>query len=85
MICWWALPTLRYILLPSPRHGRGVDSSEEKRELFIQDSQNAIRKAKLDGMREKAIAIARELLDVLDIETISQKTGLSITEIQDLT
>jgi predicted transposase/invertase (TIGR01784 family) len=57
----------------------------EKREIFIQDSQNAIRKAKLDGMQEKAIAIARELLDVLDIETISQKTGLSITEIQDLT
>jgi len=57
----------------------------EKREIFIQDSQNAIRKAKLDGMREKAIAIARELLDVLDIETISQKTGLTIAEIQDLT
>ncbi|MEQ8384709.1 MAG: Rpn family recombination-promoting nuclease/putative transposase [Coleofasciculus sp. A1-SPW-01] len=61
----------------------------EKREIFIQDSQNAIRKAKLEGkeegMNEKANAIARELLDVLDIETISQKTGLSITEIQDLT
>ncbi|EDX76484.1 conserved hypothetical protein [Coleofasciculus chthonoplastes PCC 7420] len=61
----------------------------EKREIFIQDSQNAIRKAKLEGkeegMQEKAIAIARELLDVLDIETISQKTGLSIAEIQDLT
>ena len=56
----------------------------EKREIFIQDSQNAIRKAKLDGMREKAITIARELLDVLDIETISQKTGLSIAEIQEL-
>ncbi|MEQ9553681.1 MAG: Rpn family recombination-promoting nuclease/putative transposase [Coleofasciculus sp. G3-WIS-01] len=61
----------------------------EKREIFIQDSYNAIRKAKLEGkeegMREKAIAIARELLDVLDMETISQKTGLSIAEIQELT
>ncbi|MEQ8997236.1 MAG: Rpn family recombination-promoting nuclease/putative transposase [Coleofasciculus sp. B1-GNL1-01] len=61
----------------------------EKRELFIHDSQNAIRKAKLEGkeegMNEKANAIARELLDVLDVETISQKTGLSIAEIQDLT
>ena len=65
----------------------------EKRELFIQDSYNAIRKAKLEGKKEgkeegrqeKAMAIARELLDVLDIETISQKTGLSIRDIQKLT
>ncbi len=60
----------------------------EKREIFIHDSQNAILKAKYEGrqegMREKAIAIARELLDVLDVETISQKTGLSITDIQNL-
>lgn len=64
---------------------KGELEALEKREIFIQDSQNAIRKAKLDGMQEKAIAIARQLLDVSDIETISQKTGLSITEIQDLT
>ena len=60
----------------------------EKREMFIHDSQNAILKAKQqgreEGKREQAIAIARELLDILDIETISQKTGLSITEIENL-
>lgn len=64
----------------------------EKREIFIHDSQNAILKARQEGrdegmqrgMKEKAIAIARELLDVLDIETISQKTGLSVREIQEL-
>jgi predicted transposase/invertase (TIGR01784 family) len=36
------------------------------------------------GMHQKAIEIARELLDVLDIQTISQKTGLSVAEIQKL-
>lgn len=64
----------------------------EKREIFIHDSQNAILKAKQEGreegmqrgMKAKAMAIACELLDVLDIETISQKTGLSVREIQEL-
>ncbi|HBB31391.1 MAG TPA: transposase, partial [Cyanobacteria bacterium UBA9273] len=57
----------------------------EKKEIFIHDSHNALIKARQEGMKEKAIAIARELLDVLDIETISQKTGLSIAEIENLT
>jgi predicted transposase/invertase (TIGR01784 family) len=37
-----------------------------------------------EGMKQKAIAIARELLDVLDIETICQKTGLTVAEVQQL-
>ncbi len=36
------------------------------------------------GMEQKSIEIAKNLLDVLDNETISLKTGLSITVIQDL-
>ena len=32
-------------------------------------------------MQEKAKEIARQLLDALDVETISQKTGLSVEEI----
>jgi hypothetical protein len=48
--------------------------------------------AKLDGIEEgiemgeknKTIEIAKNLLDILDNETISLKTGLSITEIQTL-
>ena len=36
------------------------------------------------GERNKAIEIAKSLLDVLDIETISIKTGLSIKEIEDI-
>jgi len=37
-----------------------------------------------EGKKEKQTEIAKNLLDVLDIETISKKTGLSITEIKKL-
>ncbi|GET42551.1 hypothetical protein MiSe_73690 [Microseira wollei NIES-4236] len=37
-----------------------------------------------EGMRQKAIAIARQLLDRLDDETISQTTGLSLSEVRRL-
>ena len=64
----------------------------ERREMFIYDQQGAILKAaqesreegREEGMREKAIAIARQLLDRLDDETISQTTGLSLSEVRRL-
>lgn len=68
----------------------------EKRQMFLHDNRNALLKAQQDGLQkgieqgrqegiqEKAREIARQLLDVLDAETISQKTGLSITEIEQL-
>jgi predicted transposase/invertase (TIGR01784 family) len=37
-----------------------------------------------EGMREKALEIARQLLNVLDNQTISQTTGLSVEDIQNL-
>ena len=37
-----------------------------------------------EGKKENQAEIAKNLLDVLDIETISNKTGLSITEIKKL-
>lgn len=37
-----------------------------------------------EGERAKAVEIARQLLDVLDAQTISQKTGLTMAEIQKL-
>jgi len=60
-----------------------------KRKEFISIQKLAIVKAKKEGKEEglregeknKAIEIAKNLLDVLDDETISQKTGLSIEEI----
>lgn len=64
----------------------------EKREMFLHDSRNAILKARQEGRKEgeqvgekrKALEIARQLLDVLDVETISQKTGLTVADIQQL-
>jgi predicted transposase/invertase (TIGR01784 family) len=60
----------------------------ERREMFIYDQQGAIIKAateaKQEGMREKAIAIARQLLSHLDDATISETTGLSVEEIESL-
>lgn len=60
----------------------------EKRELFLQDQINAITLAKQEGQAEgrteKAVEIARQLLNILDDETISRTTGLSLEEIQRL-
>ncbi|MCU0569899.1 MAG: Rpn family recombination-promoting nuclease/putative transposase [Oculatellaceae cyanobacterium Prado106] len=72
----------------------------EKREMFLHDNRNAILKAKLDGKAEgkaegraegkaegrleEKQAIARSLLGILDLPTISKTTGLSIAEIEQL-
>jgi predicted transposase/invertase (TIGR01784 family) len=68
----------------------------ERREIFIADQRNAARKAEkmgfnkglaaghAEGERAKALDIARALLDVLDLETISAKTGLSLAELEKL-
>ncbi len=70
------------------------DELEElnQREIFIHDQRNAIQKAVRQGieqgieqgMREAQVEIAKRLLNVLDEETISQTTGLSLEEIQRL-
>ena len=68
----------------------------EKRSMVLHDSRNAILKAQQDGLaageqkgreegaQEKAREIARSLLSVLDPETISRTTGLSVMEIERL-
>ncbi|MCU0545186.1 MAG: Rpn family recombination-promoting nuclease/putative transposase, partial [Oscillatoriaceae cyanobacterium Prado104] len=56
----------------------------ERQEMFIYDQQGAIIKAVKDAAQEATLAIARQLLDRLDDETISQTTGLSIEEVRDL-
>ena len=61
-------------------------------EIFIHDQRNAIRKAIRQGIeqgieqgtKKAQVEIAQRLLDVLDEETISQTTGLSLEEIQRL-
>jgi predicted transposase/invertase (TIGR01784 family) len=53
----------------------------ERREIYIHDQRNAIKKA----VKEKAVEIAKRLLDVLnDEESISKTTGLSLEEVQRL-
>ncbi|MCU0566045.1 MAG: Rpn family recombination-promoting nuclease/putative transposase [Oculatellaceae cyanobacterium Prado106] len=68
----------------------------EKREMFLQDNRNAILKARLDGEAkgiqkgraeaelETKRAIARSLLSILDPAIISQTTGLSLAEVNQL-
>ncbi|HEY9864787.1 MAG TPA: Rpn family recombination-promoting nuclease/putative transposase [Candidatus Obscuribacterales bacterium] len=64
----------------------------EKVELFLQDQRNAIsfaesqarQEGQMEGRTEKAIEIARQLLNILDDQTISRTTGLSLAEIQNL-
>ena len=43
-----------------------------------------LQKGKEAGKKEQAIKIAKNLLDILDSETISEKTGLTISEIENL-
>ena len=60
----------------------------EHQEIYIQDQRNAITKAVKQAvsqaMKEKALEIAKGLLDVLDEATIAQTTGLTMEEIQKL-
>jgi predicted transposase/invertase (TIGR01784 family) len=64
----------------------------ENQEIYIHDQRNAVKRAVriavnqavTQAVIETKIVIAKQLLDVLDEEAISQKTGLSIEEIQNL-
>ncbi|MCA1992228.1 MAG: Rpn family recombination-promoting nuclease/putative transposase [Coleofasciculus sp. S288] len=68
----------------------------ERREIYIHDQRNAIKRAvregreqgiregKEQGSRESQLEIAKRLLGVLDEEMISQTTGLSLEEIERL-
>ncbi len=60
----------------------------QHREIWIHDQRNAIKRAvrqgREQGMRQSQVEIAKRLLDVLDEETISQTTGLSLEEFQRL-
>ncbi|MEQ8756465.1 MAG: Rpn family recombination-promoting nuclease/putative transposase [Coleofasciculus sp. G1-WW12-02] len=54
----------------------------EQREIYIHAQRNAIRRALRQGKEETRREIAKQLLDVLDKETISRKTGLSLEEVR---
>ena len=60
----------------------------EAREMAIHDeitrTTGAREEGKAEGEREKAIQIARSLLGLLDVQTISDKTGLPLELIRKL-
>ena len=56
----------------------------ERREMFIYDQQGAISLSKAEGKQEEKLEIAKKLLALLDNEAISQTTGLSVDEVQNL-
>ncbi|MCA6521238.1 MAG: hypothetical protein IM585_11610 [Pseudanabaena sp. M135S2SP2A07QC] len=60
----------------------------EHQEIFIQDQRNVVKKALNQGIEqgklETQLAIAQQLLDVLDDAAISRTTGLSIEQIAKL-
>jgi len=57
----------------------------QKREIFIQDQRNAITKAVNQAVKQQSLEIAKRLIDLgLDDQTISQTTGLSLSEVQKL-
>ena len=56
----------------------------EQRQMALHDSRNIVLYAEQKGERKAKLEIARQLLDVLDVETIAQKTGLSLGEIEAL-
>ena len=49
-----------------------------------QGMKQGIKQGMEEGKRQRTIELAKNLLDVLDNETISLKTGLSIDEVEDL-
>ena len=62
--------------------------NEAERKGIKKGMEKGIKKGKEEGIKEgeknKAIEIAKSLLDLLDVETIALKTGLSIDEINEL-
>ncbi len=58
---------------------------QKGKEVGIQEGmQKGMQKGKEEGLKEGKIEIAKNLLDVLDDETISLKTGLSVDEVRKL-
>ncbi|MGL5752793.1 MAG: Rpn family recombination-promoting nuclease/putative transposase [Paraclostridium sp.] len=67
-----------------------ISASSKERELYerrkesLLNKVSALKNAEEKGERNKTIEIASNLLDILDNETISLKTGLSVEEVQEL-
>ncbi|HEY5561580.1 MAG TPA: hypothetical protein VIK72_07445 [Clostridiaceae bacterium] len=68
--------------------GNGIEdiliANKEEEMVMTSNISKTIKETFEKTRKEKAIEIARNLLDVLDDETISIKTGLSIEEVKEL-
>ncbi len=62
----------------------GLSEEQLRRMLFEEEISSHYHEVYAEKIREEKRAIAKQLLDVLDIATISQKTGLSVQEIEQL-
>jgi predicted transposase/invertase (TIGR01784 family) len=56
----------------------------EKSQMLLHDNRNALLYAEQQGKLKAKLEIAKQLLDVLDVETIARKTGLTVAEIESL-
>ena len=71
-----------------------MSNDSQQREIYdmrakiLKDKVSSLNKAKEEGreegIKEEKINIAKNLLDVLDNETIASKTGLTIEEVNNL-
>ncbi|PID26842.1 MAG: hypothetical protein CR982_07925 [Candidatus Cloacimonadota bacterium] len=57
---------------------------EAEENIWRKGLKEGIEKGREEGEKKKAIEIAKSLLDLLDVEIIAKKTGLSIEEIEKL-
>ena len=58
--------------------------AELGKKLIEEGKEEGKKEGKQEGKQEKAKEIARELLDILSIEMIAKKTGLTIEEVKKL-
>ena len=58
-----------------------VDLERVKEELRVTEIGRSLIE---EGKKEKAIEIAKELLDILSVEMIAKKTGLTLEEVEKL-
>lgn len=58
--------------------------AQDTRDKRFQNAELNEQKAMEQGREQERIEIAKQLLDVLDIETIAQKTGLSLQQVEQL-
>lgn len=52
--------------------------------IFEKEKEEAMKETRNQAEKNKAIEIAKNLMDVLSVEMISKKTGLSIDEVKKL-